>query len=176
MPEIDMIVALWNRDTGSKQTGFNPDRLRLLNDALRACQSQFGTILKPSQKIKGLFLAPEYYFACENAGQVARYGSLNERCLTETGKDFIVQSLLTVSKTYPQILLIPGTVAWKKSLIRTPGQEFKRDPQTYQRTNIAKTRPGRIPCLTRSIPTSRAEEALVDTFQPNFSAQKFAGN
>src|SRR5437016_5576658 len=139
MPEIDMIVALWNRDTAKKQAGFNADRIRLLNEALQACQAQFGTILKPGQKIKGIFLAPEYYFASEHAGQVERYGSLNERCLTETGKDFIVQSLLTASKTYPQILLIPGTVAWKKSLTRTPDQEFKRNPETYRRTNIAKT-------------------------------------
>ncbi len=139
MPEIDMVVALWNRDTATKQAGFNPDRLRLLNDALQACQAQLATILKPAQKIKGIFLAPEYYFARENAGQVERYGSLNERCLTETGKDFIVQHLLTVSKTYPQVLLIPGTVAWKKSVTRTPDQEFKRDPETHRRTNIAKT-------------------------------------
>ncbi len=139
MPEIDMVVALWNRDTAKKQTGFNPDRLRLLNEALQACQAQFATILKPSQRIKGIFVAPEYYFARENAGQVQRYGSLNDRCLTETGKEFIVQHLLTVSKTYPQVLLIPGTVAWKKSLNRTPEQEFKRNPETYQRTTIAKT-------------------------------------
>jgi hypothetical protein len=150
MPPIDIVVAIWNRDTHTKQMESNPTRLLGLSAALRACEMQFARILGTQQRIKGIFVAPEYYFAADKAGKVLMDGSFNERCVSETMKDHIVSKLLGQSKLYPSVLMIPGTIAWAKPLQRRPGDEFKRDLATNQRTTVLKTQT-RTESLKRSL-------------------------
>ena len=147
MPEVEIVVALWNRDTPKKQWAYNGDRLQHLRTAIEACNPQLNRILKPNQPIKGIFIAPEYYFAANQAGTGMTNGSFHERGISEADKDMIVNHMLSLSKSFPKLLLIPGTIAWKKSVMRAPGQEYKRDPQTYQRTTVLKTTPSRLHSL-----------------------------
>jgi hypothetical protein len=154
MPEIELAVALWNRDTFKKQMGTNPQRVQALQDAIEACDMQFGRILNRNQAIKGIFLSPEYYFAGDKAGLGKADGSFHERCISEADKDGIVASMLALSRRFPKVLIIPGTIAWSKSLVRAPGQEFKRDPETNQRTAVLKTTATRIEALRTTLQAS----------------------
>jgi hypothetical protein len=137
MPPIDLNVALWSRATDKRQFDINEKRLEDLREALGACQSFFARVGK-GQNVRGLFVAPEYFFAATNAGLADR--SFHLRGVIETEKDYIVQQLLAISKKpeFRGVLIIPGTIAWWKSLDRTPDQNFKRDPATNERTRQLK--------------------------------------
>lgn len=154
MPAMNMVVALWNRDTQKKQMGTNPERIQQLKAAVSACDIQFARILKANQAIRGVFVAPEYYFAGDKAGIGQAGGGFHERCIDETAKDFLVAEMRTLSRKFPKVLLIPGTIAWSKSLQRAPGQEYKRDPQTNLRTNVLKTTPDRITNVGQTLQAS----------------------
>jgi hypothetical protein len=139
MPDIEMAAAIWNRDTHENQFDVNTNRIKALKGALQACERQFGRILKPQQRIKGIFVAPEYFFAAPLSGRGDGTGSFHLRGVDQDAKDHIVAQLIAVSKLYSKVLLIPGTIAWWKPLNRRPQDEFKRDRSTNERTNVLKT-------------------------------------
>jgi predicted amidohydrolase len=81
---------------------------------------------------KAVFVAPEYYFT-KNAAQ--------REPLTEADRIWLETQLLALSKQYPDILIVPGTIFYQKPLVRNAGSApNKFDPATGQRT-LAKTSP-----------------------------------
>jgi hypothetical protein len=150
MAQLDLAVALWNRNTYRKQMDQNPTRLQRLQEAVAACDMQFARVAKPNAAISGIFVAPEYYFAANKAGVAKADGTFYNRCVDEAAKDAIVADLLALSKKFPKMLLIPGTIAWSKSLVRKAGDEFKRDDQN-QRTTTKKTTATRMDAVQNSL-------------------------
>ncbi len=67
------------------------------------------------EKCAGIFVAPEYMFAREYAGsyKVENEWEVIEYGLGEEEKDFILEELMSLSKEFPKILIIPGTIAWQ---------------------------------------------------------------
>lgn len=60
--------------------------------------------------------------------------------MSELERIDVESKLLGLSRKYPQILMVPGTVFYRKQLVRAPGFDLKFDPATGQRT-LAKTSP-----------------------------------
>lgn len=94
-------------------------RLRLLRDALEACQSDLNAHIASIQTdnaFQAIFLAPEYFFTKENisGGRVP---------LEETDRALLVAKFAELSRAFPSILIVPGTVFYAVSM----GPEQKRD-------------------------------------------------
>lgn len=64
----------------------------------------------------GIFVAPEYLFAYPSKGDNHAYG--DQRHLNENDKTNLLKRLEEKSKNCPGLVIIPGTVAWEKTLWR----------------------------------------------------------
>jgi len=75
----------------------------------------------------GMFVAPEYLFAKEvlGGGKKHVYGK-TQRYLDESEKNRIVSWGEQLSEKYPQLIIIPGTVAWQKAFERTGRKVFNK--------------------------------------------------
>ena len=91
----------------------------------------------------GIFVAPEYFFAREGGGDWDGVDRFRSRPVDQFTKDDIVGRLRHASLDHPNILFFPGTIAWKKSLDRAPG-ERKRDPATGWRIGPIKNTDRRV--------------------------------
>ena len=59
---------------------------------------------------QSIFVAPEYYFSNQRHA--------DDRFYSKDVKQFIVSRLSALAKKYPRMLIIPGTILWKKSAYR----------------------------------------------------------
>lgn len=85
-----------------------------------------------------IFVAPEYYFSNQRHS--------NDRFYLKEVKQFIVTRLSALAKKYPKMLIIPGTVLWKKSAYREGARKVEIGrgaanivPSPKNITRIAKT-------------------------------------
>ena len=108
-----------------KHSGLNwaMDRMNWLEKAAKEASAEFTSIAgkhpsgNPVQKI---FLAPEYFFSKE------RYA--NDRFFCHDIKRWIIGKLAGLSKTYKDVILIPGTILWSKPAAQQqskPSADFK---------------------------------------------------
>lgn len=67
-----------------------------------------GSLEERTQLMYMLFTAPEYLFAYSD----------KQHLITESNKQGLVRSLAVLSKDVPLMILMPGSIAWKKPLIR----------------------------------------------------------
>jgi hypothetical protein len=133
-------VALWERLTFAKQHQDKASRLGLLEDALKAAydltykhlpyMSDTRTIGWRPNSFDNIFVAPEYMFAkrVKAATQEWAYHhvrgqhpadvSSDERFMSEGQKDILLAELQTLSRKFRRTLLVPGTVAWQKPILR----------------------------------------------------------
>jgi hypothetical protein len=95
----DAYIAIWHLNTRVDTAG--GAKLVAADQAFSRLGAQPGDIQ--------VFAAPEYYFA-KSGDKILGYSAAE--------KDQIKQSLLQLSATYPDVVLIPGTVAWKEELKR----------------------------------------------------------
>lgn len=137
-----MLVALWLRDTYVNRQGEStPDRLAGLRTALDKAD-EWRRSYRPARrwaKPQVLFVAPEYLFA-QPAGfsQNGRDRRLSytpdpgpdpvrtqQRHLDEEAAKRLILELRTTSARYPDMLIVPGTIAWEKKftdlVARDPG-------------------------------------------------------
>ena len=63
-----------------------------------------------------LFVAPEYYFAASDSAHA----------IPQTQKDQIVGFLRALSSEHPTLVLVPGTIAWKKPVLRSGPKAYKK--------------------------------------------------
>ncbi len=86
------------------------------------------------------FVAPEYYFASPKMGKWSdSQDRFRGRPIEQRDKETLQAQLLKLSEQYPDIVLVPGTIAWRKPLDRPAGETLKKNPVTGLRTGIAKT-------------------------------------
>src|SRR4051794_4668878 len=117
-----ILVGLWSRitpddphDNLSKEV-----RANKLEEAVGKLASKVDQEGIPTeQRVRGIFVAPEYYFARKKAGLVLEGTGGTERSLSQDKKDLVVKRLEQISGGNPGILIVPGTVAWKKPFART---------------------------------------------------------
>lgn len=76
--------------------------------------------IEPDAICAFLFVAPEYYFA-RSSGMHA---------ISELEKRQLVGRLAAFTSDYPRLILVPGTIAWRKPIHRPQSQMRKRDPIT----------------------------------------------
>jgi len=128
----DAYVAIWHLNTRVDTAGGVPvtNKLRDLRAKLVAADQAFSRLGAQPGDIQ-LFAAPEYYFA-KSGDKILGYSAAE--------KDQIKQGLLQLSATYPDVVLIPGTVAWKEELNRAD-----RATTAAQVTTAIASLPGNMP-------------------------------
>ena len=118
MPTLELRVAVWTVDTNTgsdyASTVFTKsttpaERLGLLRDAVDAAWKWFKPAKSGEAPRLNVFLAPEYLFVKRPAARVLTMGEA----------DVIETTIRDLSKG---ILLIPGTVVWKKPVDRNDDQ------------------------------------------------------
>ncbi len=83
------------------------DRLEtMVGEAWRTMEKAFQT--NPVPAVQYVFLAPEYFFSNRRRA--------NDRFFSHDVKRATVDRLRTLSRTYPKMLIVPGTVLWTKDL------------------------------------------------------------
>ena len=105
-------------------------RLAILQGTLGRCQNWITSHAKEltAAPFKGIYLAPEYY--------LTRPNQWNQRePMGEAMRVRLEPDLLSLSARFPEILIVPGTVFYAKSMVRTAESfQFKFDPTTGTRT------------------------------------------
>lgn len=83
------------------------DRLEtMVGDAWRDMQTEFQA--HPVQSAQYVFLAPEYFFSNRRTA--------NDRFFSHDVKRATIDRLRALSRQYPRVLIIPGTMLWTKAL------------------------------------------------------------
>nr|BFD32547.1 hypothetical protein GTC16762_21650 [Pigmentibacter ruber] len=75
-----------------------------------------------AQGIRAILLAPEYFLS-KSAGK---------KIITRDEKIFIEKEIIEISKSYKKILLIPGTISWKRNIIPKWLNDLHTDYQEYK--------------------------------------------
>lgn len=140
--EVIIHSIVWSVDTEILRNGNGDNALRnhSINDRLRLLRSvvdeayALGTTawrLEPiEERTKLMFLvftAPEYLFAYSD----------RQHLITEEQKQEVVRTLQAISNEYPLMVMIPGTIAWKKPLVRGGAKRYHggdpKKPKTVSR-------------------------------------------
>lgn len=127
-------VGMWCCDTQTCQNLSVESRLKMLEDELKIFQTHCHKQdqaedkaqgkLPRKRKITRIFLAPENLFCRQlNSARAPTYQ--DERQLNERERDIILRELRQLSREHPDTLLIPGSISWKKSIIRPTGRDRK---------------------------------------------------
>ncbi len=127
---MDFIVGLWSVTTAvpSFTSATINQRINDLESAVDELAVQVAMASFPvDQKIRGIFVAPEYFLAHQDAEKVVS-SQVTERTISVGERDACVQQLCALSTLHPHILIVPGTIAWKKTFARRSG-----DPKTVDR-------------------------------------------
>jgi hypothetical protein len=103
-------VTVWQINTHAMQYLDLNSRLAHLYKAVDQAYQHLRALPPRKHKLRGVFIAPEYYFAKQAAGGIHQLNE--ERYLSEEDEYDISSSLACLSKLYPGLLIIPGTIAW----------------------------------------------------------------
>ncbi|MBA3312432.1 MAG: hypothetical protein M3552_05120 [Planctomycetota bacterium] len=120
------VASTWNRKTRGQQKikGFI-QRGEHLKSALKSTQAKIDQQKFNSEGlVRGIFVAPEYFFSAKYAGMTVG----NRKMPRPIGADShaqLLKMLANISRMFPRILILPGTVAWKKPMnLREFGQRL----------------------------------------------------
>src|SRR4051812_24738796 len=145
--KTEIWVALWSVDTKIQKNGNESNVLRALSMTERV--NLLGRVVEKAYEavarafIRSLpenisdapprwalmFVAPEYLFARSD----------REHLIDEDEKRDVVLRLQALSRKWQEMILVPGTIAWKKPAERPIDKRFKKDPKTGLRTGPEKT-------------------------------------
>jgi hypothetical protein len=141
MPAKKLVVYIWSLDTTS-QTDSIDTRKTNLENALRAAYADLGQPARSDGiSPKGLFIAPEYLFAKPVSSGSSGHTLGSGRQLEEGEKDLLVNYMKHVSSTMPDLLIIAGTVAWRKPFERpVDKQKRSRDGSDKTQSRLEKAR------------------------------------
>jgi hypothetical protein len=128
-----MLVATWSLDTQRTQDLPLAKRMEYIEGCLGRVKAKLSLSDAPADAPKAMLVVPEYFlanptvsianlkshFPGDKAYSVSRYMEENE-------KDVYLAQLKQLSASFKDIVFIPGTIAWRKSLWRAP----KGGPQT----------------------------------------------
>jgi predicted amidohydrolase len=129
---MEIIVGLWSRKTVSAHAMQNAQiKMQQLQAAVqRLAQEAARRNIPAKQQVKSIFVAPEYYFAKRESAEALVYdidpSIAAARSLEEKQKDLLLKHLQRISKQHKGMLIIPGTIAWKKKLSKSIRRKAKR--------------------------------------------------
>jgi predicted amidohydrolase len=108
----DIVISLWTYPTLDKASMLKTidERLAALEKAVEACAKTVTTLgadIELANEFHAIFAAPEYYFTAPAATRTA---------LTATQKDLLYIKLAALSKKYPKILMLPGSIFFKEEI------------------------------------------------------------
>lgn len=132
-----VFAAVWTVDTKIDAKGRKENQLRNLSPRQRYATLEravndawYGLLgerldLGPVMLREGadwlyLFVAPEYTFAASDSAHA----------IPQMEKEQVVGCLKELSLRTPNLVLVPGTIAWKKPVVRTGAQVYKRGTMT----------------------------------------------
>jgi hypothetical protein len=126
-----IVVSTWHRLHHRQQfAGRMGQRIRWLEHAVAATDKMVQSKnYERDGLIRGIFAAPEYFFAGLYAGLELNNGSYAPRSINAHRHEFVLRNLLRISAKRPRILIIPGTIAWKQSM---NGDELRRRLRYYE--------------------------------------------
>jgi hypothetical protein len=130
-----LIVVVWSVDTQRTQNATLLQRLTDLEGCVKAAYkkvterigSRGGSL---GDKPFALFVAPEYLVARPTAG--GRHIPGRRRHIDEDQKDILLQRYMTLSDLCKGMILVPGTIAWRKPFDRSGPKQIST------RTGLAK--------------------------------------
>jgi hypothetical protein len=134
---MHIFAALLTQNIYKQSTIGLDNQIELVEECLAALAQVIK--LDPSQSqqhaIKGIFVAPEYFLAAPTPGEYdGGQHTFRRRSVSEDEKNTALQRLSWTSGLYyPDILIVPGTIAWTKSFKR-PGP-----PQANKPSRVAKS-------------------------------------
>ena len=139
MPEL--VVGLYSCNVKALRVLDNDSRLAVLKLALSITKAHAVIRGIVRNKINGILVAPEYFVSkkvAENADTSALYG---DKFINEGDKDDVVKILQNMSLADGRgILFVPGTVAFRKSMIRPTDRAYKTSDGTLKtQTRIEKS-------------------------------------
>ncbi len=147
MPSL--YAALWSRgSTGSSANAGRTvaDSMHKLNKAMDKAVRRMGEAwvelpeVERQPRLKGVFVAPEYYFANAEMGSWDNTaGNFRSRPIEQTAKEALMADLVALSRRHPNYVIVPGSVAWRKPLDRPDSEKYKVDKDTGLRTGPEKT-------------------------------------
>ena len=130
-----IFVAIWACTT--RNTDAWEIRLSYLSAAIQKAQERSKKRRFPEDQGKSGASSSPRSTSCRRRGRT----SLMPRRLLEDDRDAIVQQVRQVSQKLQDFLFVPGTIAFKKNLVRPDAQKRKMDPATAERTGALKTKP-----------------------------------
>jgi hypothetical protein len=138
---VKIVVALFNIDTQALQYMSADQRVREVSNAVERARdytSSQGTFWTDPSHLRAIFLAPEYCFARSLPNQKGDHRFGDQRQMDE---DYVRNNLRPVfaklSLGFKNALIVPGTVAWRKSIV--PATDGKHGtPQQAAKYRIGK--------------------------------------
>ena len=126
-----LVVYIWSFNTIAQTDSIVTRQINLAN-ALKAAYADLRQLgrsdgLSP----EGLFIAPEYLFANPVSSSAHGHTRGSKRQLEEGEKDRLVTYMKDVSRTMPGLLIIAGSVAWRKPFAR-PAEKQRRSDGSYK--------------------------------------------
>ncbi|WP_146093724.1 hypothetical protein [Xanthomonas arboricola] len=121
---MKFLVGIWSRNNIQHMTKGNIFRISQLREACRTLQEKVNEEnyekIDSSPRFDSILTLPEYYFTR------ARDHESAARAMPEDEKDLLILELKKISLDYPRMLLIPGTIAFRKPFIRPLSKMLKR--------------------------------------------------
>ena len=124
-----MMVALWSVNTQTMQNVSLDARAGWLKKAIdtasgRAMEQLARIGLWPPKSYPfALFAAPEYFLA-QPVAIGASHGPGSQRHIDETEKVKRLAEFQQISKSHKGMIIIPGTIAWQKPLLRSGSKQY----------------------------------------------------
>jgi hypothetical protein len=135
---VHIYTALWNVDTKISERGRAQNQLRNLSpieryrlldrvvgdawlDMYDRRQRDFARLEERPDWLY-LFVAPEYYFAASDRAHA----------IPQDVKENIIGRLMELSGRFSNLILAPGTIAWKKPVLRSGSQVYHRNSTTLK--------------------------------------------
>jgi len=108
----DIVISLWTYQTLDKSSMLKTidERLAAMEKQIERCAktvTSLGADIELGNEFHAIFAAPEYYFTAPAQTRTA---------LTTVQKDLLYLKLAALSKKYPKILMIPGTIFFKEEI------------------------------------------------------------
>ncbi len=132
----DIYVALWSFSNQHGTTLPISRKLEYVGQILQGLKSKImNADIEPSQDLKGIFVAPEYFHSARHAGEFKSPGGFVKRTVPAFDKMQFVHQLEGISNAAKGILIVPGSVAWSELLDRDKIEESiteLEDPQKYK--------------------------------------------
>src|SRR5215469_9172052 len=134
---MKVVVALFNLNTQAMQYMSAASRVNHVSAAVEAAKSYtegLGTAFwKDIHALRAIFLAPEYCFARSLPNLKGDHGFGDQRQMEE---DYVKNNLRPVfaklSSGFKNALIVPGSVAWRKSIVPKTDGKHGTPQQTAQ--------------------------------------------